>query len=116
MKTSKIKSTIIECKMKDSLVKKEFNIDSDVFDDVQMEAATRFAEQHILNKCSKIPPILTAYIKEDSEDYDKHISYNSYYIIIFAGFHRKAEIMRKNFLSISNIDLQKEPIQNAKSL
>ena len=117
MKSSKVKTVVVECKMKDSLDVKEFEIDPEIFDDVLLEAVTRFAEQRVRNKNAKIAPILTAFDKKDSKDYDKHICYNSYFAIINSGFHRKAEIMRRNFMTVSGIDLQKDPIksQNAKS-
>ncbi len=116
MKSAKVKTVIVECKMKESIDTKEFDIDPEIFDDVLLEAATRFAEQRIKNKNAKIAPILTSYEKKNSKNYDKHICFNSYYVIINSGFQKKAEIMRRNFMIASGIDLQKDPIKsNAKS-
>jgi hypothetical protein len=58
-----------------------------------------------------MPPVLTTFFKENMKDYSKHICYNSYYIIINAGFHKKAEIMRRNFLAACKIDLKNESIK-----
>lgn len=118
MKLSKIKTVVVECKLKNDVFQKQFDIDSEIFDDVLLEAATRFAEQHVNKQNAKIAPVLTAFEKKYSKNYEKHICYNSYYIIINAGFHRKAEIMRKNFMSVTGIDLKLEKIkteQNGKS-
>jgi hypothetical protein len=112
MKSSKIKTIVVECKLKDSLDIKEYDVDAEIFDDIYLEAATRFAEQHVKKQNVKIAPILTAYEKKDEKDFDKHYCYNSYYIIINAGFYKKAEIMRKNFLMVVGIDLQKESLKS----
>lgn len=112
MKSSKVKTIIVECKLKDLVDKKEFNIDSEIFDDVYEEAATRFVEQHVIKPEAKIAPILSTYEKKDIKNFDKHYTYNSYYIIINAGFHKKAEIMRSNFLKLANIDLRKESVKS----
>ena len=112
MKSSKVKTVVVECKLKDSLDVKEFDIDPEIFDDIYLEAATRFAEQHVRKQNAKIAPILSAYEKKDVKNFDKHFCYNSYYVIINAGFHRKAEIMRRNFLTISGVDLQKESLKS----
>ncbi len=111
MKSSRIKTIVVECKMKNSLETKEFDIDPEIFDDVYMEAATRFAEQHVIKPGVKISPILTTYEKKDEKNPDKQFCYNSYYVIINAGFYRKAEIMRRNFFAVSGIDLQKEKLK-----
>lgn len=112
MKSSQVKTVVVECKLKDSLDVKEFDIDSEIFDDIYLEAATRFADQHVRKRNAKIAPILSAYEKKDEKDFNKHFCYNSYYVIINAGFHRKAEIMRKNFMTVAGIDLQKESLKS----
>jgi hypothetical protein len=112
MKLSKVKTIVVECKLKDSVDLKEYDVDTEIFDDIYLEAATRFAEQHIKKNNAKIAPILSTYEKKDIKNYNKHYCYNSYYVIINTGFHRKAEIMRKNFLVLAGIDLQKEEIKS----
>lgn len=109
---STIKTIVVECKLKDSLNLKEFEVDSDIFEDVYLEAATRFAEDHVKQPGAKIAPILSTYEKKDKKDYDKHLCYNSYFIIINAGFHKKAENMRANFKKQFNIDLAKETLKS----
>lgn len=112
MKSSKVKTIVVECKLKDTVFVKEYNVDSDIFDDVYLEAATRFAEHHVKKQNAKIAPILTSYEKKDAKNYSKHFCYNSYYVIINAGFHKKAEIMRRNFLTVAGVDLQKENLKS----
>ena len=107
-----VKTVVVECKMKDSLDTKEFDVDTEIFDDVLLEAVTRFAAQRVIRKNAKIAPILTAYDKNDTKDYNKHFCFNSYFAIVNAGFYKKAEIMRKNFMTVSGIDLQKDPIRS----
>lgn len=111
MKSSKIKTVVVECKLRDDVYTKQFDIDSEIFDDILLEASTRFAEQHVRKQNVKIAPILTAWEKKDAKNYDKYFCYNSYYIIINAGFHRKAEIMRKNFMTATGIDLKSEKLK-----
>lgn len=118
MKSSKIKTVVVECKLRDDVFTKQFDINSEIFDDVLLEAATRFAEQHVKKQNVKIAPILTAWEKKDTKNYEKYFCYNTYYIIINAGFHKKAEIMRKNFMAATGIDLKQEKLrteQNGKS-
>ncbi len=112
MKSSTIKKVVVECKLKDSLDTGEFNIDSDIFDDIYLEAATRFVERYINQKHVKIAPILSTYEKIDVKNFNKHYCYNSYFVIVNAGFHKKAENMRKNFLAASGMDLQKEKLKS----
>ena len=112
MKPSQIKTIVVECKMKDSYDTKEFEVDCEIFDDIFLEAATRFVEQHIKPPNARIPPILTAYEKKNYKNINKHFCYNSYYVIINAGFYKKAEVMRRNFISMSGIDLKKEKIKS----
>ncbi len=113
MNSSTVKTIVVECKLSDSLEVKEFEVDSELFDDIYMESATRFVEQHVIKPNAKIPPILSTYIKKDVKNYNKHFCYNSYYLMINAGFHKKAEIMRKNFMTISKIDLKNESIKSS---
>lgn len=111
MKSSKIKTIVVECRLKDNVYTKQFDVDSEIFDDVLLEAATRFTEQHIKKPNVKIAPILTAWEKKDEKNYEKYNCYNSYYVIINAGSHKKAEIMRKNYMSATGIDLKLEKLK-----
>lgn len=111
MKSSKIKRIVVECKLKDSKETKEYDVDPEIFDDFLLEAATRFAEDCVKKPKAKITSILTAYDKVDSKNFEKHYCFNSYYLLINAGQHKKAEIMRKNFMAATQIDLQKENLK-----
>lgn len=112
MKSSTIKTVVVECQLKNSLDTKEFEVDSDIFDDIYLEAATRFTEQHVKKANAKIPMVIFAFEKKDIKNFSKYFGYNSYFLIINAGFHKKAEVMRKNFFLVSGVDLQKESIKD----
>jgi hypothetical protein len=112
MKSSQVKKVVVECKMKSSLEIKEYDVDTEIFDDILLEAATRFVEERVNSKNAKICPILTCFEKKDEKNFDKHFCYNSYYMIINAGFQKKAEIMRRNFMMLTGIDLQKESLKS----
>jgi hypothetical protein len=110
--SKKIKTILVERKFKDSTDIKEYNVDADIFDDVYLEAATRYVENYIKERNAKITPILSTYDKNDINDFSKHYCFNSYYIIINAGYHIKAEAMRDNFKKISGIDLKYEKLKS----
>lgn len=112
MKSSTVKTIVVECKLRNSLNIKEYEVDSEIFEDPYMEAATRFAEQQVKKPGATITPILSTYDKKDVKNYDKHICYNSYYVVINAGYHKKAEIMRNNFKRLEHIDLKNESIKS----
>lgn len=111
MKSSKIKTIVVECRFTDSVNSNNFEVDSDIFEDVYMEAATRFIEGYIKENNTKIAPILETYEQKDLKKPNKHFCYNSYYVIVNAGFYKKAEIMRQNFKNLCGVDLKKESIR-----
>ncbi len=49
--------------------------------------------------------------KKDIKKPDKHFCYNTYFILVNASLHNKAEVLRVNFMKLHKIDLQKESLR-----
>ncbi len=82
----------------------------DIFDDPFMEACTRLVEYKCKTQSDfAIPPCLFASLDRKGA---KHHVYNSYIVMVNAGFHKYAEILRANFIKNTGVDLQKEPIKS----
>jgi hypothetical protein len=88
----------------------KINIDSDLFEDAYMEAATRVVEMNKNNPDFKVSVIIECFNENDAPYPDKHIIYNSYFVLINGGFHNKAEILRKLVKEEMKVDLKKEPL------
>lgn len=108
MKSSALKKIIVKCA---SLWIDEFEIDPEIFDDVYVEAATRAIEKRKEEPGFKVTVILETWEKKDFKRPEKHFCYNTYRILINAGMHKKAEMLRMNFLQMHGIDLQKESLK-----
>lgn len=92
--------------------KYSFEIDADIFDDVYMEAATRALEKHRRKQGSfQIAVVMECYEEKDAKKADKHYVYNSYFVLVNAGMHDKAEHLRESFKEEFGIDLRKESIR-----
>lgn len=85
----------------------EVIIDSDIFDDIFLEACTRVLENHIKVGNLLVSPFMETRLKRGKNIY----IFNTYKILINASFHEYAENLRENFKRESNIDLSKEPIK-----
>ena len=92
----------------------EIEVDSDEFDDYKLEACTRVIERLFGAKKFSIPPIIFCdeVIETKSKKCVKSGTYNSYKLIINAGYHAKAEILRTICWKQNSIDLANEPIQS----
>ena len=108
MKSSALKKIVVKCA---SLWMDEFEIDPEIFDDVYVEAATRSIEKRKDEPGFRVTVILETWEKKDFKKPDKHFCYNTYRILINAGMHQKAEMLRINFLQMHGIDLQKESLK-----
>ena len=108
MKSSVLKKIVVKCA---SLWVDEFEIDPEIFDDVYVEAATRAIEKRKDESGFRVTVILETWEKKDFKRPEKHFCYNTYRILINAGMHEKAEMMRTNFLKMHGIDLQKESLK-----
>lgn len=108
MKATSLKKVVVQCS---TFWKDEYEIDSNVFDDVYMEAATRAVEKRKSEEGFKVAVIVECFEKKDAKNSDKHYCYNTYFVLVNAGLHDKAEMLRLNFLKLHGIDLQKESIR-----
>ena len=108
MKSSTLKKVVIKCA---DFWMDEIEIDSEIFDDVYIEAATRAVEKRKNLPGFKITIILECWEKRDFKNPNKHFCYNTYHVFINAGMYDKAEVLRMNFIKIHGIDLQKESLK-----
>jgi hypothetical protein len=108
MKASALKKIVVKCA--DFWVD-EFEIDSEIFDDVYVEAATRAIEKRKDLPGFRVTVVIECWEKKDFKKPEKHFCYNTYRVLINAGLHGKAEMLRLNFMRLHNIDLQKESLR-----
>jgi hypothetical protein len=106
MKPSKLKKIVVKCLNWTDMVE----IDGDIFDDVYMEAATRVVEKNRNTPDFSVSIVMMCYEKKDEKNSDKHICYNTYYVLVNAALYEKAELLRLNFLKTYAIDIQKQSL------
>ena len=104
---SKLKKVIVKCLD----WTEEFSIDPEIFDDIYMEAATRALEKRKDGEKFLVTVVMECYVKSDAKKSNKHFVYNTYFVLVNAGLHFKAEMMRLNFLKSHGIDLRKESLR-----
>lgn len=104
MKSSAIKTIVVRL-TSDNV--QEFEIDSTVFDDVYMEAATRAVETTKSKRQGIVRAISECWEKRTP---NKSVLYNSYWILVNAACYDKAEQLREKFKMQTDCDLAKEPI------
>ena len=107
MKSSKIKKIVVKA---GDFWMDELEIDSELFDDVYVEAATRAIEKRE-NVPFKVGVIIETWEKKDFKKPEKHYCYNTYRVLINAGLHKKGENFRQNFIKLHGVDLQKESLK-----
>ena len=103
MKMSALKTVVVRLTADNT---SEFEIDGESFNDEFMEAATRAVEKTKKNR-GIIHPVISCWYKNTP---DKVQMYNSYWVLINAGCHNKAEVLREKFKMQHNVDLSKEPV------
>ena len=108
MKTPVLKTVAVKCS---TFWDDEFEIDSEVFDDIYMEAATRAIEKRKDLPGFKVAVMIECWENKHISDPSKHICYNTYFVLINAGLHKKSEMLRLNFFKQHKIDLQKESLK-----
>jgi hypothetical protein len=91
----------------------EFTVDSEIFDDVYMEAATRALEKRYKDDEFRVAVVMNCCTKRNLTNVDKHLLYNTYFVLINAGLHEKAELLRENFMEMHKIDIQKESLKSS---
>lgn len=104
MKSSATKTVVVSLTA-DNIT--EYDIDTNIFDDPYMEAATRAVEQSRKSQGGIIRPITRCWEKKQPK---KSFMYNSYWILINASCYNKAEMLREKFRLQTEVDLAKEPI------
>ena len=75
---SKIKKVVVKC---DKFWMDEFEIDSDIFSDIYMEAATRAIEKRKNVEGFKLTAVLECWEKKHYNIPDKHFCYNTYFVM-----------------------------------
>jgi len=112
MKSSVIKKIVVKCRFSETdFWMDEFEVNSKIFDDVYMEAATRAIERRKNLQGFRVTILLECWEKKNFKKPEKHFCYNTYYVLINAGCHNKAEMLRVNFIKMYGIDLQKESLK-----
>jgi hypothetical protein len=105
MKSSTIKTIVVRLTTENV---QEFEIDTDIFDDPFMEAATRAVEKTKTHKYGIIRPIAECWDKKDPKK--SAAMYNSYWILVNAACYSKAELLREKFKMQTDCDLAAEPV------
>lgn len=110
MKSSAIKTIVVRLTT-DNV--SEFDIDTEVFDDPYMEAATRAVEKSKKKKHATIRPITECWDKKTPK---KPFVYNSYWILVNAACYSKAELLRDKVKIQSDCDLATQPVHARKNM
>lgn len=104
MKSSVIKTVVVRL-TSDNVT--EFEIDSSIFDDPFLEAATRAVEKTKTRKHGIIRAVTECWDKSTPK---KQFLYNSYWVLVNASCYAKAELLREKFKTQTDVDLAKEPL------
>ena len=86
--------------------KKTFSIDETIFTDLGAEACTRAVEHLRDIKTIKLAAVMECQLPDKTI-----VTYNSYKILINAGMHREAKLLRNVLMKSTQIDWNKEPLQ-----
>lgn len=103
MKAKAIKTIVVRF-MHDNL--HEVQIDTDVFEDAFLEAATQAVEKIGFKKGTMLRAITECWDKANPKDAGM---YNTYWILVNAAHYEEAERLRDKFKSQTDVDLSKEP-------
>jgi len=103
MKSPAIKTIVVRITAKDF----EFKIDTSIFDDPFMEAATRAIEHLRKETHAIIAPVIKCWEVDTPK---KMQMYNSYWVLVNASCFNKAERLREKFKLQCDCDLAKEPL------
>jgi len=106
MKAAKLRKIVVKCLNWTD----EIEVDANLFDDVYMEAATRVIEKNRDTPDFTVAIIMVCYDKKDEKNINKHICYNTYFVLVNAALYEKAELLRLNFLKATKIDIQKQSL------
>ena len=87
-------------------------VDSNIFSDYYMEAATRAIEKKNQENNIEVAVVMECYEKDNEKNPKKHFIYNTYFVLINCSMYDKAEMLRLNFLKLYGIDLKKESLNS----
>lgn len=104
MKSSAIETVIVRLNS-DNI--SEFNIDTEIFDDPFMEAATRAVEKTRKMRYGTIRAVTECWLKSNPK---KSMLYNTFWVLVNASCFSKATLLRDKFMMQTKCDLSKEPI------
>ena len=94
----------------------EMEVDNSVFDDYKLEACTRLVEKLFTENHYDVTPFMfcedVTTSKKKPKACIKFGTYNTYKVIINAGYYELAEKLRKIFYKEHNLDLATESIQS----
>jgi len=103
-----MKTLIVKCANWKEIV----DIDETIFEDYCVEACTRVIEKKFKEDSCNVSAFLQCIVVNKNKKVGKRMYiYNTYKILVNAGFHRKAEVLRQIFLKDTKIDLAMEPIK-----
>jgi uncharacterized membrane protein affecting hemolysin expression len=110
MKSSTTKVVIVKINGKKSQVV----VDAAIYDDIYLEAATRFVEKQKGSRAffNKIKILGLCYCKEDEERPENHQQVNLYHVLVNAAMYDLAELLREKTKNLHNVDLQIEPARS----
>ena len=81
------------------------------FDDYRLEACTQALEKVIQTGNTLVTALIQCWDEPVKKQGKKISIYNTYKLLINAGFHEKAEVLRSIFFMKTNVDLAEEPIK-----
>jgi len=110
MKTSATKTVVVRL-TSDNV--QEFEIDTEIFDDPLLEAATRAVERTRKQRYGIIRAVTECWDKKLPK---KSFLYNSYWILVNASCYAKAEQLRDKFKMQTKCDLAKEPLHGKRPI
>ena len=90
--------------------KETIQVDSDVFEDVYIEACTRAIEKMAKKKKINIGSVMVCWESGDSKN---PVTCNSYKMLINAGLHYVAAAAKKNLSAQGDIDWESEPFRSS---
>jgi hypothetical protein len=116
MKLPILKKVVIKCDLKDKDNvnvgwEDEIVIDPTIFDDILLEACTQAVEKRKNEPGFCLGMTLECYDKKNSKDPNAHYCYNTYFVMINASMHQKAEMLRSNFMKLYKVDLKVESLK-----
>lgn len=108
MKAPALKTVAVRCA---DFWEDVFDIDPSIHDDIFMEAATRAVDKRKRLANFMVTVMVECWEKKNENIPNKHFCYNTYFILVNSGLHKKAEMLRLNFFKLHKIDIQKESLK-----